>query len=478
VEGRAIAGTAPASGDERPASPRDPASPPPGGPPLRLHEANTRYLELDGKPVVLITSGEHYGALLNLDFDYERYLETLGKEGFNLTRVFSGAYVEPQGAFNIARNTLAPARDRFIAPWARSDTKGYANGGNKFDLARFNEAYFERLEKLMTAAEKHGVVVELVLFCPFYKDDQWVLSPMNAKNNVNGVGAIERESVYTLDRNGDLLEIQEKMTREIVRRLNRFRNLYYEVCNEPYFGGVTDAWQRRITDVIVETERELPVKHLISWNIANGKAKVEKPHPAVSIFNFHYASPPDAVALNAHLERVIGDNETGFKGTGDDHYRMEGWEFILAGGGLYNHLDYSFVVGLENGTFEFPETQPGGGGPALRKQLRALSELIHSFDFVRMAPDRKAVRADEKDAKVTALVEPGRQYAIYVRGGTKGSVGIELPPGEYRAEWLDPKSAKKLGSKEITVAPDAKVTTFAPPSYPGEIALAVRRKDK
>ena len=63
--------------------------------------------------------------------------------------------------------------------------------------------------------------------------------------------------------------------------LNDFDNLYFEVCNEPYFGGVTDDWQRRIIDVIVEAEKPLPHKHLISQNIANGSTKIEKPHPAV-----------------------------------------------------------------------------------------------------------------------------------------------------------------------------------------------------
>ena len=52
----------------------------------------------------------------------------------NYTRIFTGAYVEPEGAFGIARNTLAPKPGRFIAPWRRSDTPGYADGGNKFDL--------------------------------------------------------------------------------------------------------------------------------------------------------------------------------------------------------------------------------------------------------------------------------------------------------------------------------------------------------
>ena len=45
--------------------------------PLALHPDNPHYFLFRGKPTVLITSGEHYGAVLNLDFDYLRYLDAL-----------------------------------------------------------------------------------------------------------------------------------------------------------------------------------------------------------------------------------------------------------------------------------------------------------------------------------------------------------------------------------------------------------------
>jgi len=341
---------------------------------LALHPDNPHYFQWRGRPTILITSAEHYGAVLNLDFDYRRYLDTLGGHGLNYTRVFTGAYVEPDGAFNIARNTLAPRPGRFIAPWARSDQPGYANGGNKFDLARWDEAYFLRLKAFVAYAASRNVVVELTLFCPMYEDLQWKLSPMNAANNVNGLGAVARTDVYTLDRHGGLLDVQVALTRKVVAELNGFDNLFVEICNEPYFGGVTLPWQHHIADVIVETERGLPVKHLIAQNIANNSAHIVNPHPSVSIFNFHYATPPDAVGSNYALNKVIGDDETGFRGTGDAAYRTEAWDFVIAGGGLYNNLDYSFAGGREDGTFKYPASQPGGGSPEFRRQMKILKD--------------------------------------------------------------------------------------------------------
>ena len=132
-------------------------------------------------------------------------------------------------------------------------------------------------------------------------------------NNVNNLPACPREEVFTL-KHPQLLEVQLAVTRKIVQELRAFDNLYYEICNEPYFGGVTMEWQHRIIDEIAAVEKDFEHQHLISLNIANGRQQVENPHPAVSIFNFHYCVPPDTVAMNYGLNKVIGENETGFRG--------------------------------------------------------------------------------------------------------------------------------------------------------------------
>jgi len=127
------------------------------GRPLALHPANPHYFFFRGKPTVIITSGEHYGAVMNLDFDYVRYLDTLRRDGMNHTRMFTGAaYVEPQGAFNIERNSMAPAPGRYIAPWARSATGGYANGRNKFDLSKWDERSCRRIGSLSPTDRNAG----------------------------------------------------------------------------------------------------------------------------------------------------------------------------------------------------------------------------------------------------------------------------------------------------------------------------------
>jgi hypothetical protein len=397
-----------------PASPTAPASA--GMQTLRLHPANPRYFLFRGKPTVVIASGEHYGALLNLDFDYRRYFDTLRADGLNGTRVFAGTYVETGGDFDIASNTLDPARGRFISPWARSTTAGYADGGAKFDLTRFDDAYVARLRDVLKEASARGIIVELVLFCPLYEDSMWAVSPMHPANNVNGVPPLRREDVLTLDRSGPLLAVQEAVARHLVAAVAGFDNVYLEICNEPYATHVPEDWQRHMTTVVADAVATLPQPVLLSQNVANQGRRVVDPHPAISIFNFHYATPPDTIAWNAHHRRLIGDNETGFRGTADLPYRTEGWDFILAGGGLYNNLDYSFTVGHEDGSFPIPPTQPGGGGPALRRQLGVLRRFIDRFDLTvtRPAPEL-VVGGVPLGGSVQVLAQGRDAFGLYLR---------------------------------------------------------------
>jgi hypothetical protein len=448
-------------------------------PPLSLHPGSGHYFLFRGKPTVLITSGEHYGAVLNGDFDYVRYLDELKSKGLNLTRTFSGVYREVPGSFNIKGNTLAPTDERYVSPWARS--------GNKYDLSKWNDAYFARLEDYLKAAGERGVVVELVLFCTFYEDVLWDICPLNAKNNVNGVGKVKREEAHTLKEKA-LVDAQLAFVRKVVAELKDFDNVYYEICNEPYFAGVADDWQRLVGQTIADAEKDFPHKHLIAQNIANGSTKIANPDPNVSVFNFHYCNPPDAVAQNYPLNKVVAYDETGFRGTGDTVYRVHAWEFVLAGGAGYSNLDYSFTAETEDGSAPVNPPQPGGGSAALRRQLQVLKDFIHGLEFVRMKPDGGVVKSVSKGVTARALTEPGKQYAIYFArvvaeknkdgketgkffdpdAGKPARVTLALPAGTYRAEWVDTRSGEATAS---TVNVEREMQLDTPPF---EEDLAVR----
>jgi hypothetical protein len=450
--------------------------------PIKLHPDNPRYFLYQSKPTILITSGEHYGAVLNLDFDYIPYLNELQARGFNQTRTFGGSYREIPGSFGIQDNTLAPLPNKFICPWARSDTPGYFDAGNKFDLAKWDDAYFKRLKDFLAQAAQRGIVVELSLFCPNYDEKLWQANPMNAKNNINNVGNCPLKEPYTL-KHEDLTKVQDAMVRKIVSELKDCDNLYYEIANEPYFGGITLEWQAHIAATIVDAEKDFPAKHLIAQNIANKTAKVKDPNAAVSIFNFHYAKPPVAVATNWELNKVIGFDETGFRGSTDKPYRTEAWDFILAGGAEYSNLDYSYSAKAPNGTGVVKA--PGGGGPAFRAQLKILKDFIYGFDFVKMAPDQTVVKTGlPANTTFRALAQPGKAYAVFFLTGGGDlktapapepmNLTLTLAQGDYTVEWINTQTGALELTEQLKHPGGSAVLTS--PQYSEEMALKIVAK--
>ena len=452
--------------------------------PLSLNRQNPHYFEYESRAAVLVTSGEHYGAVINQDFDYTRYLDELAKDHLNLTRVWSGTYRELPGDFRIGNNTLAPRPSRFISPWLQS------GGEQRVDLHRWNPDYFRRLHDFLKQASRRKIVVELNLFCSFYNDSMWKASPLNAANNVNGIGNVPRAEVLSTAHR-DLLEVEDAYVRKIVTEVNRFDNVYFEICNEPYATKVQPDWQRHISSVIADTEKQLPKRHLISQNVANGSQKVDAPDPNVSIFNFHYSRPPLSVAQNYDLNRPIGFNETGFDGQADSTYRIQAWAFLAAGGALYNNLDYSFTVGHESGDYRFDKQTPGGGGPALRKQLGILLQFFRSLDLEEFRPAQGLVKVSPGDSTAFyALAAPGKTYVVYLDRASiqpdlkprfkvdatarASTVSIDLPLGSYRGVWIQPKTGAVLSRFEFKQQNSTR--TIATPAFSEDIVLKIQQR--
>ncbi len=456
-----------------------------GGAAFSLHPDNPRYFQFRGQPTVLITSAEHYGLLLNTSMDYQAYLAELAAHGLNHTRLFSGSYREDSAAFNITENTLAPQDSDYLAPWARA-TETTAEGKPKWDLTRWDEGYFKRLHDIAAEASRQGIVLELTLFCPMYDPGLWAINPMNALNNVNGIGDCDSLEVYTT-KHKDLTEVQIALAQKLVRELLDFDNIYFEICNEPYFGGVTDQWQRHIIDGLVVAQGEVGCQKLISLNIANGSSRVEDPHPSVSLFNFHYCYPPVAVAENWHLNKAIGENETGFRGQHDFLYRTEGWDFILAGGALYNNLDYSFSASHPTGTLGGYRS-PGGGSLALRQQLGALKQLIDGLPLPHIAPQPAVMVTSSQNLSCLCLGKPGEAYLLYVHRKIPGELNqaalealhaphapaelsVELPAGEYEVVRINPVSGERGQLPRVAVTDERVKLTL--PDFHMDAALLI-----
>lgn len=468
--------------------------------PVRVDPGNPHYFSFRGRPTLLITSAEHYGAVLNADFDYVAYLDALQANGLNYTRIYPGSLFEPVGKY-LTGNTLGPRPSRLILPWARSGKPGYMLGGNLFDLDRWDEAYFARLKDFLRKADERGVVVEICFFNSQYSDT-WPISPLYYENNVQGEGKCDWRDAQSL-KHADVVRREEDYVRKITREANAFDNVILEICDEAASIGtgvsLAGPWVAHMADVVIATEKTLPKKHLIAQEVEGpfGGAMDFSADPRFGIVVGQYINGWIAGEAGGEMGGIRGLdekygvnkpielNETdyyplNYRGDKIADSRVEAWEFIVGGGAGFNQLNGLFTA-----------ANPAGRHPDNEKlfaSLRHLREFMVGFEFTKMHPDRSFVLGGSgKGVYARMLSEPGRQYAFYVHHSSERRTGsyevvpgnyaetlrLDLPSGSYHAEWVDPASGNAVTSQDITH--QGGTYTLTSPQFHIDIALRIRR---
>jgi hypothetical protein len=471
--------------------------------------SNPHYFAYGGKPLVLITSDHHYGAVIDRDFDFARYLEYLSSHGMNLTRIYPGGMFEPPDKY-VPGNPLGPRPGRQILPWARSPQTGahpaLAEPGQPsytFDLERWNPEYFARLKAFVDLARQKGIIVEVAFFNGMYADC-WPLMPLYHRNNVQSVGRYEAEEcglfTSTDPRNEGVVKHQGAYVAKIVTELNGYDNVIYDICDEPSLAGRPDGsivtlpdsqvvpWLHAMKDVFLRTEASLPKRHLLGQTVQNLSPDLSG-EPWCAWLPTEYVRPAGAAIDKDYAARKpIVDVESDYFGYGlvkpytVEDVRVEGWWFMLRGGAGFINLNGEYSRGREAGGTDTQAT--------IVPQKKILKDFIEGLDLAGMErfTDLAGVPSG---AFASAIAARGRQYALYVFHGTgDGQWGAHfvaspgtyrdtvtlraVPAGTYDLEWVDPASGLVKGTESIRWAGgDLTVTS---PSYTIDVALRMRSR--
>lgn len=142
------------------------------------------------------------------------------------------------------------------------------DGKPKFDLARFDESYSERLRSRVIAARDRGIYVSIMLFEGhgiFFSESPWRWDghPFNIHNNINGIdGDPDKDGMglesHTLQIPA-IVKIQEDYVKKVIDTVNDLDNVLYEISNEDHEGSV--EWQYHFINYIKNYEKTKPKQH-------------------------------------------------------------------------------------------------------------------------------------------------------------------------------------------------------------------------
>ncbi|MFC1715483.1 hypothetical protein ACFL6S_17570 [Candidatus Poribacteria bacterium] len=498
-----------------------------------IYPGNPRCFQYRGKLLKILTSAEHYGAVLNADFDYDIYLEEMQRTGQNMTRVFT-FYREKESSIPGPgdMNTLAPRPEASVMPWERVSGHGKAADGlDKFDLDRWNTDYFRCMKNFLEKCASKGIVCEITLFCNPYDQNKYGLFPCHPDNNINSVGGdLDVPRFFmTLDA-PSIVGFQERLVRKIVEELNEFDNLYYEICNEPNLmdvpleenEGKIVAWHAHLARVVRQTEDGLPKRHLIA---ANAHSRLDFPasegepnrrhedkhyfeNPDIDIINYHYISAKvnvqglcfnrlgrgQAGAIWHFLRQrdqfrkpiVFDETFSGIvRGTPEQYAinRAEAWEMILSGGAGYNNLDWSFTPADETGSGKDPiEDGRRLDGRCLREWFEVFHKLLDGYGLAELIPAVDLLPETIPGYGYAASTDGQGRYVLYLVDerlynsepcpSQPLTVSLKLPQGHYSAQMFDPKSGIKTHLPELQA--DGTLT-LAIPEFAEDVAVLIDR---
>lgn len=474
--------------------------------PIRIHPENPKLFDLGGKPLVLLTATEHYGAVMNRPFDFEAYLEDAADKRITLTRLFT-LFRELQTPINPYSTCKAETPD-WITPFKRVGPGRALDLEPKFHLDQPNPEFYERLHGFLALASTYGIVVEIVLFSNSYSPDVWALNPLNAKNNVNDVEEITWPD-YLSQRHPKLYAYQVAHLTRIVQETNRYDNVIYEICNEP--GGnvagadhpscaEVNAWLASMIAKVRELEAALPAQHLIAGQEAfaydpfiqwSDKSFRQldydvvnmHPLPATTFDGVEYdlgqfmskqlrlAALRDYCLATYAEPRPLNQDEDNIASQYKDVeawtiHRKRAWTTVLCGA-HYDYIDFSITIYTPTGT---PQSNR-----AIRSWMKVLSEFIHSFDLAQARPLVELLVEVPPSTLGVAYGVAGEDFCIYLADARElpaardlpntaegdpeagspiaGSLLLNLPAATYQVHCLDPKSdlASPNFSPSITI---------------------------
>lgn len=484
--------------------------------PIHIHPKNTKCFEFRNKPIVLITATEHYGAVINRPFRFERYLDDAAEKAQTLTRLFI-LFREQQHSHN-PYSTCKPESTDYVSPYPRTGPGKAIDGLPRYDLDQWNPEFFDRLHRFLSLASDRGIIVEVVILSNTYNDDIWMLNPLHPQNNINYTEII-RYPEYLSMRHPNIFERQKALVQKIVEETHRYDNIFYEICNEPT--GATpwvenaptleevNAWLTALAQVIKETEKSLPYRHLIAGQEAyrhDGYCQgldesfsrmffdVVNVHP---LPNTHYNNVNYDLGafmskqlrlralrdfcLAAYRERQpLNCDEDNIASRFRDYegwtiHRKRAWTALMSGA-HYDYIDFSIWPNLETGT---PESQR-----YIRTWMKHLSLFIHSMDLTRAKPLPHIVHRTPPDVLECVFAAPPDDYAIYLadereledpQAGKpiRGELEMELPQGDYEVAAYSPETG--LYSPAIPVSAGNSVLLTVP-EFRHDIVLRFRRK--
>lgn len=418
------------------------------------------------------------GSVRALDFD--AFVKFLVAHGHNFTLLwttelpkFSGLpYTEKPLDF-----TVTPL------PWMRTGPGKATDGGPKFDLTKFDPAFFDRLRTRVQALDKAGIYAGVYLFSGEFINifrsptDGY---PLTGANNINGIGDGYTQGSRGVDSismqaPNAITKIQDAYVEKVVDTLNDLPNVLWIVSEEA--PRSSQWWNDHQIAHLRDYESGKPHRHPIGyaaligvWDsvVYNSDADWVAPSAILSPASSCGAGKP-ACKVN------INDSDHSYywiwRQTPQQN-RNYAWENFAVGSQVLFMDPYAIYWPHERRNMCLAPVRGVCDAPDPRwDNLR--DNLGYILRYSRRMNLRNAAPRDTLSSTGFCLAQTpaaGAEYLIYAPGGGPFTVDLSAMPGSrsLSVEWFNPATGQAMTAKPV--AAGSTTQTFTPP-FSGDTVL-------
>jgi hypothetical protein len=359
------------------------------------------------------------------------------------------------------------------------------DGGSKFDLTKFDPAYFARLRTRVDTLNRAGIYAGVYLFT-----GEWLLRfrgpgdgyPFSGPNNVNGVedgyrgGRAETGlASVTMTATNAITDVQDAYVRKTLDTLNDLPNVLWIVSEEAPLKSTW--WNNHLISLVKQYERGKPYQHPV------GYAALESPPDSIL-----YNSDADWVAPSARISPLascgtgqppckvnINDSDHSYFGIWNDtpqQNRNYAWQNFLNGNQVLFMdpylLDYprerrNLCLSPVNGIGKLPDPR----WENFRNNLGYVLRYSRKLNLANVAP-----RSSLCSTKYCLAQTPptGAEYLAYAPGGGAFSMDLSAMPSSRKlaVEWFNPDAGQTITERPIPAGSSSE--PFSPP-FRGDAVL-------
>ena len=432
--------------------------------PLAVHPKNPRYFQNTATGDVVYLTGSHTWAnLVDIgpkdpppQFDFTACLDWMQRLNHNFIRMWTWELV----TWNTKPNNRDIVQTAAPQPWARTGPGKALDDKPKFNLKKFNTAYFDRLRYRVSAARDREIYVSVMLFEGWglqFSPGAWEGHPFHPQNNINGIdGDLNKDGkgieIHTLA-DGAVTALQEAYVRKVIDTVNDLDNVLYEISNENH--PPSTQWQYHMIRYIKSYEKNKPKQHPVGMTFQYRGGKNE------ALFN----SPADWISPNreggyrdnpppADGRKVVLNDTDHLWGIGGNQAWV--WKSFLRG---HNPIFMDPYDGVVLGNHLDPKWDP------IRRNMGYTLRYANKMNLTEMLPRNKLA------STTYCLANPGKEYLIYNPETDKAAITVNLKTGTYEYEWFNPNNGK-VQSKGKIEAKGGEQTFRAP--FKGDAVLYLK----